>query len=44
METADIYSELIDAVVNILCEELCDLQQKTVIFGPWKSDLEFKDI
>jgi hypothetical protein len=44
METADIHSELINAVVNILREELCDLQQKAVIFGPWKSDLEFKDV
>jgi hypothetical protein len=44
METADIHSELVHAVVNILREELCDLQQKTVIFGPWKSDLEFKDV
>jgi hypothetical protein len=44
METADIHSELINTVVNILREELCDLQQKTVIFGPWKPDLEFKDI
>jgi len=34
IETADIHSELVHAVVNILHEELCDLQQKTVIFGP----------
>ena len=44
METADIHPELVNAVVNILREELRDLQQKTVIFGPWKSDLEFKDV
>jgi len=43
-EAADIHSELVDAVVNILREELRDLQQKTVIFGPWKSDLEFEDV
>ena len=44
IETADIHSELINVVVNILRKELCDLQQKTVIFGPWKADLEFKDV
>jgi hypothetical protein len=44
METADIHLELINAVVNILRGELCDLQQKTVIFGLWNSDLEFKDV
>jgi len=43
-EAADIHSELVNAVINILREELRDLQQKTVIFGPWKSDLEFKDV
>ena len=43
-EATDIHSELVNAVVNILREELRDLQQKTVIFGPWKSDLEFKDV
>ena len=43
-EAADIHSELVNAVVNILREELRELQQKTVIFGPWKSDLEFKDV
>jgi hypothetical protein len=43
-EAADIHSELVNVVVNILREELRDLQQKTVIFGPWKSDLEFKDV
>jgi hypothetical protein len=44
IETAGIYLELINAVIDILYKELCNLQQKTVIFSLWKSDLEFKDV
>ena len=34
IETMDIHLELVNTVMNILHEELHDLQQKTVIFGP----------
>jgi len=34
IETADIHSELVNAIINILYKELCNLQQKTVIFSP----------
>ena len=43
-EAADIYSELVNVVINILHKELRNLQQKTVIFSPWKSDLKFNDV
>jgi len=44
METADIRLELVNIVVGIVCEELYNFQQKTVIFSLWKLNLEFKDI